>query len=86
LGEGEYTDQHFNFNESRDLLRRQALGQFWTEIAGLGIFDVESGMDTHSGGLWCLPVNPQFGLLSVLNGAFLLEEYRWVGVVKLSLS
>jgi hypothetical protein len=31
-------------------------------------------MDTHSDGLWCLPVNPQFGLLLVLDGTFPLEE------------
>jgi hypothetical protein len=42
-------------------------------------------MDTHSDGLWYLPVNPQFGLLLVLDGTFPLEEnevprYRRVGV------
>jgi len=60
------------------------------EIAGLGIFDAESEMDSHSDGLWCMPVNLQFGLLLVLDGTFPLEEnevpkYRRVGVVKLSL-
>jgi hypothetical protein len=46
-------------------------------------------MDTHSDGLWCLPVNLQFGLLFVLDGnlTFPLEEnevpkYRRVGVVE----
>jgi len=47
----QYTDQNFTFNESRDLLRRQILEHFGTEIAGLGIFDVESEMDTHLDGL-----------------------------------
>jgi hypothetical protein len=49
-------------------------------------------MDTHSDGLWCLPVNPQFGLLLLfLDGTIPLEEnevpkYHRVGVVKLRLS
>jgi hypothetical protein len=64
----QYTEGNFDLSQSSDLIRRQVLEHIGTENAGSEIFDVES-----RDGLWCLPVNPQFGLLLDRDGILIAE-------------
>jgi hypothetical protein len=88
----QHTDGRFSPTELDRIIGERVFEQFGTNNVGSCIFDIDDEVGkTGESELWCLPVNPQFGLLLRRDGLITTEDqevgsYRRLGIVKLNLS